>query len=274
MFQAPAVAAPRRTGSTAPPAQTEVGEFTKMFQAPKAPPAPHPRRRRVSAGQGTRRVYAHVPGQPDPRSRAAAGRNEIRPQRLRTVIRDALSRWTHAAQPRRAAAPRPASTRRLRTNRIGEFTQTFGKGTFDLASVPPAAAPASKEPGEFTRMFHSPGAAGHSTPPVTPQATPGAPPAFAVRRRPSPRSPAVPAITRASFQRPRSLPLDKLHRSVRAPAPGPQAYAPPAMAQPAMPNMAQAPMPPKKSNLVLILGVVGIVVVIALLVVFFVMRPK
>ena len=46
------------------------------------------------------------------------------------------------------------------------------------------------------------------------------------------------------------------------------------MAQPAMPNMAQAPMPPKKSNLVLILGVVGIALVIVLLVVFFVMRPK
>jgi len=46
------------------------------------------------------------------------------------------------------------------------------------------------------------------------------------------------------------------------------------MAQPAMPNMAQAPMPAKKSNLVLILGIVGVVLVIALLVVFFVMRPK
>jgi len=41
-----------------------------------------------------------------------------------------------------------------------------------------------------------------------------------------------------------------------------------------MPNMAQAPMPPKKSNLVLILGIAGVALVIVLLIVFFVMRPK
>jgi len=46
------------------------------------------------------------------------------------------------------------------------------------------------------------------------------------------------------------------------------------MAQPAMPNMAQSPVAPKKSNLVLILGIVGIIVVAALIVVFFAMRPK
>jgi subtilase family serine protease len=46
------------------------------------------------------------------------------------------------------------------------------------------------------------------------------------------------------------------------------------MAQPAMPNMAPAPAPPRKSNLVLILGIIGIIVVAALLIVFFAMRPK
>jgi hypothetical protein len=45
------------------------------------------------------------------------------------------------------------------------------------------------------------------------------------------------------------------------------------MAQPAMPNMA-APAPVRKSNLPLILGIVGIVVVAALLILFFAMRPK
>jgi hypothetical protein len=53
----------------------------------------------------------------------------------------------------------------------------------------------------------------------------------------------------------------------------PAAFAPPAMAQPAMPNMAQAPVA-RKSNLPLILGIAGIVVVAALLIVFFAMRPK
>jgi uncharacterized integral membrane protein len=46
------------------------------------------------------------------------------------------------------------------------------------------------------------------------------------------------------------------------------------MAQPAMPNMAPVPAPARKSNLPLILGIVGIVVVAALLIVFFAMRPK
>jgi uncharacterized integral membrane protein len=46
------------------------------------------------------------------------------------------------------------------------------------------------------------------------------------------------------------------------------------MGQPAMPNPAQAPVASKKSNLPLILGIVGIVVVAVLIVVFFAMRPK
>ena len=41
-----------------------------------------------------------------------------------------------------------------------------------------------------------------------------------------------------------------------------------------MPNAAQAPVAPKKSNLPLILGIAGIVVVAVLIVVFFAMRPK
>jgi len=39
-------------------------------------------------------------------------------------------------------------------------------------------------------------------------------------------------------------------------------------------NMAAAPAPAKKTNLPLILGIVGIVLVAALLIVFFAMRPK
>jgi hypothetical protein len=151
-------------------------------------------------------------------------------------------------------------------NRIGEFTQTFGKGGFDPPPAPPAAAPAPKEPGEFTRMFHSPGA----PPPATPAFAPPAAPAKPIAAQPS-----GPGEYTRQFSAPAQLTFGQTSATPASqPAPGPQAYAPPAMAQPAMPNMAQAPMPPKKSNLVLILGVVGIVIVIALLVVFFVMRPK
>jgi hypothetical protein len=46
------------------------------------------------------------------------------------------------------------------------------------------------------------------------------------------------------------------------------------MGQTAMPNMTPAPVPGRKSKLPLILGIAGIVLVVALLVVFFVMRPK
>jgi hypothetical protein len=46
------------------------------------------------------------------------------------------------------------------------------------------------------------------------------------------------------------------------------------MAQPAMPNMAPAPAPARRSNLPLILGMVGIILLAALLILFFAMRPK
>ena len=161
-------------------------------------------------------------------------------------------------------------------NRIGEFTQTFGKDRFDPAPAPPAAAPAPKEPGEFTRMFHAPGAA---PPPISQPMTPAAPPAFAApppAAQPIAGQPSGPGEYTRQFSAPAQLTFGQTSPNPAAPpAPSPQAYAPPAMAQPAMPNMAQAPMPPKKSNLVLILGVVGIVLVLGLLVVFFfVMRPK
>ncbi len=279
MFQAPALAAPPAPTpapvlTPAPPAQTEAGEFTKMFQAPKAPPAPPPAPAAVAApvkepGEFTRMFQASpIPAAAPPPAATKSGPSDFE-QLFET--RSPAGPMPHSPAVQQPLAPQaPGSSG---PNRIGEFTQTFGKGTFDLASVPPAAAPASKEPGEFTRMFHSPGAA--APPAVTPQATPGAPPAFAVPPPPVAAQPSGPGDYTRQFSAPAQLTFGQTSPNPSAPtAPGPQAYAPPAMAQPAMPNMAQAPMPPKKSNLVLILGVVGIVVVIALLVVFFVMRPK
>jgi len=103
--------------------------------------------------------------------------------------------------------------------------------------TPAPAAPQPAGPGEYTRQFSAPAQltfGQSSAAPAAPLAAPAAPLA----------------------------------------APSPQAFAPPAMAQPAMPNMAPAPTPARKSNLPLILGIVGIVVVAALLIVFFAMRPK
>jgi len=272
MFQSPAVAAP-----AAPPpapatsAKTEAGEFTKMFQAPKAPPAPPP----VPAptpvkepGEFTRMFQASPsPATPPPPAGTKSGPGDFE-QLFET--RSPAGPMPHSPavqQPLTPQAPGGSGP-----NRIGEFTQTFGKGGFDPAPAPPAATPAPKEPGEFTRMFHSPGAA------APPPAAPPAPPPFAApppAATPIAVQPSGPGEYTRQFSAPAQLTFGQSAATpATPPSPGPQAYAPPAMAQPAMPNMAQAPMPPKKSNLVLILGIVGIVIVIALLIVFFVMRPK
>ena len=272
MFQSPAVAAP----ATPPPApatsaKTEAGEFTKMFQAPKAPPAPPP----VPAptpvkepGEFTRMFQASPsPATPPPPAGTKSGPGDFE-QLFET--RSPAGPMPHSPavqQPLTPQAPGGSGP-----NRIGEFTQTFGKGGFDPAPAPPAATPAPKEPGEFTRMFHSPGAA------APPPAAPPAPPPFAApppAATPIAAQPSGPGEYTRQFSAPAQLTFGQSAATpATPPSPGPQAYAPPAMAQPAMPNMAQAPMPPKKSNLVLILGIVGIVIVIALLIVFFVMRPK
>jgi hypothetical protein len=259
MFQAPAVAAPP---APPPQAKTEVGEFTKMFQAPKAPPAPASTPVK-EPGEFTRMFQASpspAAAPPQPPAGTKSGPSDFE-QLFET--RSPSGPMPHSPAVQQPLTPQgPGGSG---PNRIGEFTQTFGKGGFDPVPAPPVAAPAPKEPGEFTRMFHSPGAA--PPPPVAPVAMPPAAPIAA--------QPSGPGEYTRQFSAPAQLTFGQTAATPAAPlAPAPQAYAPPAMAQPAMPNMAQAPMPPKKSNLVLILGVVGIVIVIALLVVFFIMRPK
>ena len=280
MFQAPAVAAPAAPApAPTPQVQSEVGEFTKMFQAPKAPPAPPPASAPVKEpGEFTRMFQANPNPGVAPPPPAAAKKSASSDFEQLFETRSLAGPMPHSPavqQPLTPQAPGGSGP-----NRIGEFTQTFGKDRFGAAPAPVAPMPAPKEPGEFTRMFHSPGAPGPS--PVAQS------PAFAA---PPPAAPAIPAQPSAAqpvaaqpsgpgeytrqFSAPAQLTFGQTSANPSAPPPpGAQAYAPPAMAQPAMPNMAQAPMPPRKSNLVLILGVVGIVVVIALLVVFFVLRPK
>lgn len=269
MFQAPAVAAPAAS-PPAPQAKTEAGEFTKMFQAPKTPPAPPPTPTPAKEpGEFTRMFQASpVPAAapPPPPAGARSGPGDFE-QLFET--RSPAGPMPHSPavqQPLTPQAPGGSGP-----NRVGEFTQTFGKGAFDLAPPPAPANPAPKEPGEFTRMFHSPGAA------APPPAAPPAPAPFAApppAAAPIAAQPSGPGEYTRQFSAPAQLTFGQTSATPATPLPSPQAYAPPAMAQPAMPNMAQAPMPPRKSNLVLILGIVGIVLVIALLVVFFVMRPK
>jgi hypothetical protein len=276
MFQAPAVTAPPAPApAPVPQAKTEIGEFTKMFQSPAAPPAPlAPAPVSVKEpGEFTRMFQASstpaaAPPQPPAGTKSGPGDFE---QLFET--RSPAGPMPHSPAVQQPLAPVPPGG--AGPNRIGEFTQTFGKGGFDPAPAPPAAVPAQKEPGEFTRMFHSPGAA--NPPQVSQPVAPPAPPAFAAPPAPAAplaAQPGGPGEYTRQFSAPAQLTFGQISANPAAPAPSPQAYAPPAMAQPAMPNMAQVPMPPKKSSLVLILGVVGVVLVIALLVVFFVMRPK
>ena len=246
---------------TPSPVAKEAGEFTRMFQSPvghgttPVPASPAPSATQPGPGEFTRFFQTPSPAGPMPQSPAVQ-------QSLTTP-----------------GQGRPSF------NPVSEFTRTFGKGT-DAPAPPPAAAP-QQEPGEFTRMFHSPVVAGSPTAPPSsapqqaPQSPPpptgGAPRGFSIPApAPAAPQPAGPGEYTRQFSAPAQLTFGQTSATPPAPvAPhSPQAFAPPAMAQPAMPNMAQAPAPARKSNLPLILGIVGIVVVAALLIVFFAMRPK
>ncbi len=275
MFKAPGVAAPAAPAPAAP-AQPEVGEFTKMFQAPKAPPsAPTPAPVK-EPGEFTRMFQASPSPAAAPAPPPAATTSGPKDFEQLFETRSPAGPMPHSPAVQQPLTPQaPAGSG---PNRIGEFTQTFGKGGFDPPPAAPAAAPAPKEPGEFTRMFHSPGAGQGTGSAAPPPVAPPALPAFAAptpAASPIAAPPSGPGEYTRQFSAPAQLTFGQNAAAPAAPpAASPQAYAPPAMAQPAMPNMAQAPMPPKKSNLVLILGIAGVALVIILLIVFFVMRPK
>jgi len=141
----------------------------------------------------------------------------------------------------------------------------FGKGELVAPPAPPAAPASPKEPGEFTRMFQAPVAPPPpaARPAVTPPASSAVPPPIAPK-------PSGPGDYTRQFSAPAQLTLGQTSAT-------PSAASPPFMSQGiAQPPMGAWPTPlaPKKTNLVLILGIIGMVVVAALLVVFFAMRPK
>jgi hypothetical protein len=273
--QAPAPPAtlttPAPLAKTPPPAAKEPGEFTRMFQAP--------------GGQTATPIAT-----PPPRSSAPAATKSGPGE---------FTRFFETPSPAGPLPPIPAVQQPLAPqgpgrsgfNQVSEFTRTFGKGT-DVPVPPPAVAP-QQEPGEFTRMFQSPVVAGSPTgvvppapqqPSSAPQPAPPMPPAAGGATRgfssPTPATPAPPPGGPGEYTRQFSAPAQLTFGQAAAtpsapPTPlSPQAFAPPATAQPAMLNMATVPAPAKKNNLPLILGIVGIVLVAALLIVFFAMRPK
>jgi len=281
MFQSPAASAPASSPATpqAPTAaKPEAGEFTQMFQAPKASP-PQPAK---EPGEFTR-MFQAAPGPASPAQPAVGAKSGPGDFTglFETSPAGPMPHSPAVQQPLSPQAPGSSGS-----NRVGEFTRTFGKVDFEAPASPPPAAPAQQEPGEFTRMFHSPGVA---TPPRLTSASAPAPllgntPAgggamqgFSPPAPPMAPQPSGPGEYTRQFSAPAQLTFGQTAGSPAAPlaAPAsPQVFAPPAMGQPAMPNMAQPPMAPKKSNLVLILAIVGMIVVAALLVVFFAMRPK
>ncbi len=272
--QAPPAAPPART---APPAVKEPGEFTRMFQSPvgqatpvPVAPAPSATPAAAKSGPGEFTRFFETPSPAGPLPHSPAVQQPLAPQ-----------------------APG-----RSGFNQVSEFTRTFGKPGTEAPAPPPAVAPPQQEPGEFTRMFHSPAGgglasgspAGTAAPPAAqplssaPQApAQPLPPAMGGAMRgfsipapaPAAPQPSGPGEYTRQFSAPAQLTFGQNSATPAAPvaAPSTQAFAPPAMAQPAMPNMA-APAPPRKSNLPLILGIVGIVVVAALVILFFAMRPK
>ena len=178
MFQAPASQKPPAPSQ---PAAQEPGEFTRMFQAPVRPPAPAPEPTvsnpapmgTVTSGEFTR--FFQTPVAPGPLPQSPAVRQPLNPQ-----------------------APGSSGP-----NRIGEFTQMFGRGDIPAAPSPvspPVQAPTASSatqafdipkplhspsaasqqgPSEYTRMFSAPASL-----------TLGQP---AESRPPAPRAPQPPA---------------------------------------------------------------------------------
>ncbi len=145
-----------------------------MFQAPKAPPAPPSAPVPVKEpGEFTRMFQAS----PSPAAAPPPAATKSNPSDFEQLFETRSPAGPMPHSPAVQQPLTPQSPGGSGPNRIGEFTQTFGKDRFDPAPAPPAAAPAPKEPGEFTRMFHSPGAA--AQPPAQPAAQPApvAPPA-------------------------------------------------------------------------------------------------
>ncbi len=136
MFQAPTVAAPQATApapAPKPQAQPEVGEFTKMFQAPKAPPpapAPAPVK---EPGEFTRMFQAS----PSPAAAPPPAATKSGPSDFEQLFE---TRSPAGPMPHSPAVQQPLTPQApggSGPNRMGEFTQTFGKDRFDPAPAPP-----------------------------------------------------------------------------------------------------------------------------------------
>ena len=258
-----------QTGIQPPPAPKpsvpahEPGEFTRMFQAPGAPatsPVAPAAPTKKEPGEFTRMFQSPVaPAKAPPAPAPPSGPSDF--ERFFETPSPA------GPMPQSPALQQPLTPQGSGHNKGGEFTRMFGKVDMPAPSRPETPA-TPKEPGEFTRMFQSPAA------PAAPPAAPLQP--LPVAQAPSPAPPPV---------APKPSGPGEYTRQFAAPAPltlgqtsgPPVAASPPFMsqgiAQPPI-GSAPAPLPPKKTNLALILGIVGMVVVAALIVVFFAMRPK
>ena len=295
MFQAPQAAVPP-SPPPPPQPQKEAGEFTRMFQSPVAtpavaapvpPPAPaavqtqpiqtqpiqtQPIQTQKEAGEFTRMFQS--PAAAAPPAASTSGPSDFARFFETTSPAGPMPNSPAVQQPLAPQAP---------GNRVSEFTRTFGKADLEMPPPAPAAPPPAKEPGEFTRMFHAPGASAPATSPGPARSAPppmgGTTQGFAMPVAPAPAAPAQngPGEYTRQFSAPADLTFGQTSATPSGPlagSPSPNVFAPPAMGQAAMPNMAPAPLPAKKSNLVLILGIAGIVLVAVLVFVFFAMRPK
>jgi hypothetical protein len=239
----PQQAQPQPRVQPQPPAQP--GEFTRMFQAPVTRPAPpqaqpqpppQPAPPSAQPGEFTRMFQspqrstpqpAPVPTGPAPSSTSTPGEFT---RFFETPVAPGPLPQSPAIQ--KPLAPQPPGSGGV--NRVGEFTQMFGRGSVPSAPPPPPSAP----------------------PPVASGATN----AFAVPRPASP--PAAPIIPRGPSE---------YTQMFAQPAPLTLGQPSPQQPQPAQPKPLSKSAP-AKSYLPLILGLAAVVILAVVIVLIFALR--
>lgn len=178
MFQAPKATEDSPTvemPALHPPAKlpNEPGEFTRMFQTPPAAAPPPPRKLQNEPGEFTRMFQTpSVPPHPPPTAKPADPGEFTR--FFDTPAPAAATPNAHPAYPDPfARASEPASP----SGGPGEFTRMFGvpQAPSPLTPGPVATSPPAAGPGEFTKIFAAPAPPppkSSPSPPVPPAALP------------------------------------------------------------------------------------------------------
>ena len=206
----------------APPAQSQPGEFTRLFQAAN-PPAPTSQHPAVAPPPPPPAAPMAPPAQSQPGEFTRLFQAAAPPTAPATLpnLTAADSMEATIELPVAPAAPPPppvaaAPSAPPAQSQPGEFTRLF-----QAASPTPAAQPAESRPGEFTRMFQSPATPPAEQPAPPPPAASGPPGEF-TRVFNSPM-PSAPAAADWSPPPPPPTPAGTFTQMFQSPAPAPPA---------------------------------------------------